>query len=771
MIERWRLQIRGRVQGIGFRPFVYCLAQAMQISGWVSNSSRGVFIEVQAETSILHTFLDRLQAELPPHAQIDDLACERIPTGPDSSFEIRHSDSQGAKSALILPDMAICPDCLHEIHDPDNRRYRYPFTNCTHCGPRFSIIESLPYDRPATTMRGFSMCPACQAEYANPLDRRFHAQPNACPVCGPQLSLCDGSGHILAERDGALLAAAEILRGGQILALKGLGGFQLLVDARNDDAVARLRTRKNRYEKPFALMIASFEQAANLCEISQDEEGLLCSVAAPIVLLRYRGQGISPKVAPDNPYLGIMLAYTPLHHLLLTELGFPVVATSGNLSGEPICIDEGEALLRLSGIADAFLVHDRPVARHVDDSVVRIAAGSTLMLRRARGYAPLPIDIASAASDSEAGSFIATGAHQKVAFALLHEGRVFPGQHIGDLENAQALTVYQQNLVDFQRIYDLQPRGIVCDLHPDYTTTRYAERTGLPVVAVQHHVAHILACMAEHHLEGPVLGVAWDGTGYGPDGTIWGGEFILVEADQIRRVAHFAPFPLPGGSVTVREPRRSLLGLLYAHYGDDMPYDRLSFEPDELGLLLASLRRGFNCPLTSSAGRLFDAIAALAGLSQRCSFEGQAAMALEFLAMQANTDECYPYQITHVTNEQGLDKRIIEVRPLIGLAMQEVQPALLSAKFHNTLADIIVSIAQQLGVPQVALSGGCFQNRVLLERSVDRLNEAGFTACWPQQMPANDGGIALGQIEFVLREGQDVFSRTRTVSQHDRRGP
>lgn len=756
MDERRRLTIQGTVQGVGFRPFVYRLAAEMGMGGWVVNSSQGVVIEVEATALTLDRFVTRLHHELPPHASICDFRTQGIPALGERDFQIRHSDGNGAKSALILPDLAICPDCLRDITDPSNRRYRYPFTNCTHCGPRYSIIRALPYDRANTTMQQFVMCEKCRAEYENPMNRRFHAQPNACPVCGPQLALWDRKGDVLEAGGDALWAAGEALRRGRIVAVKGLGGFHLMVDARNSDVVAMLRARKGRYEKPFAIMSPSLEHVQHICEVNGLERELLTSTQAPVVLLRDRGGDIVPEVAPGNPYLGVMLPYTPLHHLLLTDLGFPVVATSGNLSGEPICTDEVEVLAKLDNIADLFLVHNRPIARHVDDSVVCVAAGAVLTLRRARGYAPLPVDVSPGTQ-----TCIAVGAHQKNTVALLHNGHVFLSQHLGDMDSAATRGVFQQSLADLQTLYDAAPPAIVCDLHPDYATTQYAERSGLPLLRVQHHQAHVLSCMAEHHLEAPVLGVAWDGTGYGLDGTIWGSEFFVVERDSIVRAAHLRPFPLPGGDAAAREPRRSLLGLLYAIYGKAVPPDRLQFTSAELKLLLAALDKGVNAPLTSSMGRLFDAAAALAGLRQTCSFEGQAAMSLEYAALPTNTDECYPFEITPVTNAGGVRQGIIEWKPMLIAMLNETDSALMSAKFHNTLALMVVEMARQTGIAQVALTGGCFQNRVLLEQTITRLRTAGFTPYWQQRIPPNDGGIALGQIAAALREGSYVSGSSR----------
>jgi hydrogenase maturation protein HypF len=759
MIERRRLKVEGTVQGVGFRPFVYRLATELGIGGRVNNSAQGVTIEVEAPPVLLDRFAARLQTELPPHAVISNVITRSIPTEGETEFQIVQTESSGSKTAFILPDLALCSDCLHDITEPTNRRYRYPFTNCTHCGPRFSIILSLPYDRGNTTMRDFVMCEQCRAEYHDPLDRRFHAQPNACPNCGPQLALWQPDGHSIAARDEALLMAAQALRDGFIIAVKGIGGFHLMVDARNPAAVRRLRQRKGRYAKPLAVMFPSLEAAHRSCEIDEQERALLTSSAAPIVLLRYKGTEIASEVAPANPYLGVMLPYTPLHHLLLMELGFPVVATSGNLSGEPICIDETTALAKLGSIADLILVHNRPIARPVDDSVVCTVAGGTLTLRRARGYAPQPIQT----SHHRIAPVIAVGAQQKNTTAFFQNGFVFLSQHLGDTNSSETFDVFKRTIADFTSLYEDRPTAIVCDQHPDYTTTQFAEQSGLPVLRVQHHYAHVLSCMTENQLAPPVMGVVWDGTGYGTDGTIWGGEFLRIQQSGFTRSAYFRPFPLPGGDAAAYEPRRSLLGVLYAMYGSQLE-DCVGFSKAELRLLLAALARGVNCPLTSSVGRLFDAVAALTGLYQTCSFEGEAAMALEYAAQRIKTDQCYPFEISDDT-ESGC---VIDWQPMMMAMFEDRAPAVISAKFHNTLAAITTEIAKRFGISQVILTGGCFQNRVLLEKTVCKLRSEGFSPYWQQRIPPNDGGIALGQIAAALREDGHVLSCTGQVNQHER---
>lgn len=758
---RLRLTVRGAVQGVGFRPFVYRLAHELGLTGWVNNAAQGVFIEAEGPPAALDAFRARLEADAPPRAIVESVEAALLPPVGYTAFEIRSSDAGGARTTLVLPDIATCPDCLAEIFDPADRRFRYPFTNCTNCGPRYSIIEALPYDRPNTTMRAFPMCPACRAEYNNPLDRRFHAQPNACPLCGPRLALWGPDGGEQARDHGALLLAADALRAGLVVAVKGLGGFHLLVDAR-DAAVQRLRARKRREAKPFALLYPSLDAVRADCDVSELEAALLSAPEAPITLLRRRAgaAGVAEAVAPGNPYLGAMLPCTPLHHLLLAELGFAVVATSGNLSDEPICIDEFEALDRLSGIADLFLVHNRPIERHVDDSIVRVMAGEAQIVRRARGYAPLPIDL-----DFEPPPMIAVGGHLKNTVAVTAGSHVFLSQHIGDLESAEATAAFTRTLSSLQQLYEVEPQVIACDLHPDYRSTLYADSTGLPVVRVQHHYAHALACMAEHKLSGSALAVVWDGTGYGTDGTIWGGEFLRIDDHGFTRAACLRPFHLPGGDSAVREPRRSALGLLHAVYGDaafgmlDLP-PLAAFSDSERTLLRSMLARGFNAPLTSSAGRLFDAISALCGLRQKSAFEGQAAMDLEFAAYGANADKCYPYLVTDNTSPDRACGLMIDWNATVTAMVEDVRRnrrlEVISATFHNTMADIIVQVAQRLGEDTVLLTGGCFQNQTLTERTIERLRAAGFTAYWHHSIPTNDGGIALGQIAAAARARREV---------------
>lgn len=762
VISRVHIALRGAVQGVGFRPFVYRLASEMKLPGWVRNSPQGVFLEVEGTTRDLETFLLRLQNEKPVPSFIQSMEFSYLDPIHFSGFEIRSSAQDGIQSALVLPDIATCGECLSEVLDPSNRRYRYPFTNCTNCGPRFSIIESLPYDRPNTSMKSFEMCSKCREEYEDPQNRRFHAQPNACPACGPKLSLWNSAGKVLSRGDEALLEAAAAVRAGKIVALKGLGGFQLLADAGNTQAIDTLRIRKHREEKPFALMYPSIESIRADCEVSPLEARLLTSPESPIALLKRKPDrgNLAPNLAPANPYLGAMLPYTPLHHLLMKEIGSPVIATSGNISDEPICIDEREALTRLAGIADLFLVHNRPIVRHVDDSIVRIILGRELVLRRARGYAPLPIHCANIAS-----GILAVGGHLKNTIALSVQNNVFLSQHIGDLENKEASEAFERVIAAFQNLYNLDPVQIAADMHPDYCSSKFAKKTGKPVIPIQHHFAHVAACMAENELNGPVLGVAWDGTGYGLDGTVWGGEFLLTNEESFTRIATFRKFRLPGSAPAVKEPRRTALGALYEIFGDRVfelktlaPVQ--AFTSPELSVIAQMLRKGINSPYTSSAGRLFDAVASITGLRQITNFEGQAAMELEFAIGADETDEAYPFAVSDHDRDSSSAMKpgmIIDWEPLIHAILQDVQDSIslarIARKFHNSMAEIIVNIAKRIAQERVVLTGGCFQNKHLIEITARKLEAEGFRPYWHQRIPPNDGCIALGQIVAASRRG------------------
>ncbi len=775
--RRLVIAVRGVVQGVGFRPFVYNTARKWGLAGWVQNEADVVRIEVEGETAALEDFCEALRHAHPPQARIDSLDVSPSPRKHllPAAFEIRSSEGHGPPRPVIPADLATCAECRAEIRGPAERRFRYPFTNCINCGPRWSIIESLPYDRPRTSMARFAMCPECRAEYEDPTDRRFHAQPVACPNCGPTLRLLDVRGAEIASRDDALDRAARAVLAGQILALKGLGGFQLVVDATNAEAVGRLRERKRRPHKPLAVMLASLDEVRRRCRLSDEEARALASHQAPILLLRRRcradgasgdfadqaaddpADDVAPGVAPGNPYLGVMVPYTPLHDLLTAAVGRPIVCTSGNLSEEPMAITTEAAVERLGAIADVLLSHDRPIARPVDDSVARVGPEGLQLLRRARGFSPLPIDLGR-----EGPTVLAVGGHLKNAVALRLGRQAIVGSHVGDLESVAGVEVHEQaarDLVDFFRVV---PEAVACDLHPDYASTRHAERLardwGVPLIRVQHHHAHVAACMAEHGLAGRVLGLAWDGTGYGPDGTVWGGEAIECRGADYRRAAHLRTFPLPGGDRAVREPRRSALGLLFEERGLGCLYDirgndraehaRGWFTKTELARLVAILKRPHLSPRTSSMGRLFDAVAALCGLPGTISFEGQAAMELEFAA---DPDERGAYALPLSEGAPAVADWGPLLRAVLADRAAGEPVCRISARFHNGLADLAVRIAERWGGDRVVLSGGCFQNALLARRACERLRASGFEVVTHLQVPPGDGGIALGQLWVAAR--------------------
>ena len=755
-MRRVRFEVHGAVQGVGFRPWVFRIAEELGLAGWVRNDISGVFIELEGEDDALAAFRRELEAAPPPLARIREVLETSTPLTKESGFRILPSENAGSRSTLVLPDVATCPECLAEVLDPKDRRHLYPFANCTNCGPRFTIVTDLPYDRPATTMAAFTLCGECRAEYENPRDRRFHAQPIACPACGPSLEAWSPEGEVLARRHEALLAAADSLRAGAVVAVKGLGGFHLMCDARSADAVADLRRRKTREEKPLALMVRDVAMARAIAEVSAESEALLSGPEAPIVLLPRRADaGVAPGVAPGRPELGLMLPATPLHHLLLRESGFPVVATSGNRSDEPICTDEREALVRLAGMADLLLVHDRPIARHVDDSVARVFAGAPRLLRRARGWAPLPVPVRE-----ELPVILGVGAHMKTAVALSVGRQVFLSQHIGDLETPEALDAFARVVADFEKLWGVTPAAVAHDLHPGYASTAFAKRLseerGIPSIPVQHHHAHLASCLAENEAEGPALGVCWDGTGLGTDGTIWGGEFLLGDASGYARVAHLRPFRLPGGDAAVKESRRTAFAILFEMLGEsalereDLECVR-SFPPREREVLATMIRKGVNAPVTTSAGRLFDAVASLLGIAQKTSFEGQAAMALEAAAFEAwGEAETGRLPCSFPLNVSADGPAVLDWEPFVSYLLRDLSlgvPApVLAARFHATLADGILAAARHAGVRRVALTGGCFQNRLLTELTVARLEANGFEVLLHGAVPPNDGGIGVGQV-------------------------
>jgi hydrogenase maturation protein HypF len=746
--QRAKITIKGAVQGVGFRPFVYRLAAELGIKGWIINSSQGVFIDAEAEEENLSSFVKKLKADKPKNAFIQSFEHAYFDCNGYTRFEIRKSDDEGSKTALVLPDISTCDDCLKEIFDPSDRRYLYPFTNCTNCGPRFSIIRDLPYDRANTTMAEFEMCEDCKAEYTNPLDRRFHAEPIACNVCGPKVTLWDENGEQLYEKHKAIEKSAEFIKSGKIVALKGIGGFQLLADARDERVISELRKRKRRSEKPFAVMFPDIEAVKSECELSAQEESLLFSVESPIVLLK-RKSGIKPNVAPEtaigNPYLGVMLPYSPLHHILMRELKIPVIATSGNISEEPICIDETQALEKLNGIADYFLVHNRKILRHVDDSIARIAGGREMIIRRARGYAPLPVVISGLNEP-----VLAVGAHLKNTIAVNKNNNVFISQHIGDLENIESINAFKKVTNDLQSFYEIKPEKIICDLHPDYISTKYAKESGEQVIQLQHHYAHVLSCMAENNIDGEILGVSWDGTGYGTDGTIWGGEFIIPQGRNFKRAAYLKPFRLPGGEKAIYEVWRTGFALLYEVFGDGVfALKNTEFiKKPECRLIKQMLDKNINSPLTSSIGRLFDGVAAVIGIRDRVSFEAQVAMELEFLTVELIADDYYNFEFEKNENDLFVINWHQIIKDIVKDLENNIPKNLISVKFHNTLAEIIIRIACKIKLEKVLLAGGCFQNKYLLERAIKRLKQENYKVYWHQRVPANDGGISPGQIKY-----------------------
>jgi len=728
--RRVRIQLRGIVQGVGFRPFVHHLASRLELGGYVLNSSAGLVIEVEGDSAAIDRFVSSIREEAPPLAWIQEMHVTELDALGDTAFTIRPSVAKTGEFALISPDVATCAECLGDVAEPANRRFGYPFTNCTNCGPRYTIIRDIPYDRPKTTMADFRMCAACQAEYDDPGNRRFHAQPNACPVCGPRLS---------AEIE----EAQRRLAAGEILAIKGLGGFHLACDARNAEAVERLRARKKRSDKPFALMVRDLASAETICEVLEADREALVSARRPIVIMRRRHKLklVPTGIAPGNRTLGVMLPYTPLHHLLFAgALYDALVMTSGNLSEEPIVVSHQEAHERLGGVADWFLTHNRDIYMRTDDSVVRTFEGRERVMRRSRGYAPQTLDLGRTVPE-----LLACGGELKNAFCLTKGRHAILSQHIGDLENYETLVFFEETLANLKKLFRVEPKAVAHDLHPLYLSTKYAlELDGLTKIGVQHHHAHIASCMAENGLSGEVIGVAFDGTGYGTDGAIWGGEFLVAGYGGFTRRAHLRYVPLPGGDAAVREPWRSALAHLTDTFGGEAPFDGA---PEErVRVVRRMISTGVNTVPTSSCGRLFDAVAAIIGLRQEVNFEGQAAIELEMIAEEANQDR-YPFAIADTDPWQ------VDFRPAIEcIAREAVQgrpQAAISAQFHNTLAGATVEVCRRIGresgLQRVCLSGGTFQNMRLLGSVVAGLRGHGLEVYLHARVPPNDGGIALGQ--------------------------
>ncbi len=745
--EGRRIEVRGTVQGVGFRPWVYRVAREADVAGRVRNHTAGVTIEVFGKPAAVDKFVGRLQTAAPAAAVIDSVTAQRIPFEETAEFSIEESERTTERRVAIPPDLATCPECLAELVDPADRRFRYPFINCTSCGPRFTIAAGAPYDRPLTTMAGFRMCPACQREYDSVNDRRFHAQPNACPVCGPVLTLLDASGEEVDTGD-PIVSAADALLDGWIVALKGIGGFHLACDATSQSAVHRLRVRKRRDEKPFAVMVADLESARGLALLDAAEERLLTSVERPVVLVpRRESAALAAAVAPNNPLVGLFLPYSPLHHLLLRTVGRPIVMTSGNVSDEPIAFRNEEAVRRLAGIADLFLVHDREIVTRCDDSVARVINGAPVLLRRSRGYVPRPVRLVFPV----AKPVLACGALLKNTFCLARDGEAVLGPHIGDLENLETFTSYRDSINRLERFLGFEPEIVAHDLHPDYLSTRYAlGRAGTLRVAVQHHHAHVASVMAEHGLEGPVIGVAYDGTGLGTDGTSWGGEILLARYDSFERLATFRPIALPGGDAAIRQPWRIALALLDDAFGGDAPIEALGLfrkiaRPD-IEFVRAMIERRVNAPLAHGVGRYFDAMGAMGLERPGATYEGQIALEWNSVA-DAGERGRYRYTIVRSSSVWQVDLRAA-IRDSVFELIGGAPPSLVSARFHNTLSaatsDVVRGAARQHGHLPVALSGGCFQNARLAEGVHDLLRPA-FDVYLHTRVPPGDGGLSLGQ--------------------------
>jgi hydrogenase maturation protein HypF len=780
-MERRVITVRGIVQGVGFRPFVYNLATRLQLKGFVKNQTGSLRIEVEGELRSIETFLTELKDRPPPLALIEGLTSENLPAVNHLQFQIVSSDSESSSQIYISPDVAVCADCLREVLNPADRRFGYPFLNCTNCGPRLTIITGAPYDRPKTTMASFPMCPACRAEYHDPADRRFHAQPTACAACGPALQLLDAQGQRLATET-PLATFANALAAGKIGALKGLGGYHLACDAGSASTVVELRRRKHRDEKPFAVMVPDVASARALCDVDEVECRLLASPRCPIVLLKKRPQGdLADEIAPGNPCLGVMLPYTPLHHLLLRVLnGMPLVMTSGNRSDEPIAYEDDEATRNLAGIADLFLIHNRPIHVRCDDSVTRVVDEQELPIRRSRGYAPRPIPLPTECLRP----ILAVGGQLKGVFALCHGRQAFLSHHLGDLEHYAAYRAFVRDVDLYQELFAIRPEILVHDMHPDYATTRYAlersDRHGNEVLPVQHHHAHMASCMAENGLDEPVIGVTFDGTGFGTDGAIWGGEFLVGGYQQFRRAAHLRYVGLPGGDRAVREPWRMAMSYLVdAEKEEHALAARISLAQQRTIRLM--LERRLNTPLTSSAGRLFDAVASLAGVRDRVSYEGQAAIELEGLASVVAPAGTYPFAIDETRVESADESQlVVDTRPLIRAVAEDADRGtaaeIVARRFHSTLVEIIARVCGRVrtatGLEAVTLSGGVFLNALLTRESCSRLRDEGFRVYRHRLVPPNDGGLSLGQLAVAAARSANGSDRKggNDVSRDSRQG-
>jgi len=746
-MKHLHIQLNGFLQGIGFRPFVYRLAGQYQQKGWVANTSSGISLHIEGASDLQQNFLAELKANLPPFAQIKSLTSELVPLENFPHFTIKPSQFDDQASLFVLPDIATCPDCVAELFNPASQYYQYPLISCCQCGPRYSIMQQQPYDRARTTMADYPLCAACQRDFTDPENRRFHAQTIACSICGPALQWMNAQGQELATKELALASCIEQLQAGKIIAVKGIGGYQLLVNAQDEVAVARLRRKKMRPSKPFALLATDLAMVKSLCLVNEQEQEALQSAMAPIVLLKKHASITQYQaVAPSSHLLAVMLPSSGLQHLIMQAFGQPLIATSANRPGEPICIADQQALAALSGIADYYLMHDRVILRALDDSIVRVIANKPRVLRRARGYAPLPVPL------SLDSNILALGGHLKSSWALSYQGYVLLSQYLGDMHSLANQEHFRRSLIDAQVFYKVSAKRLTHDQHPDYFTSHYVAQSTLPSVAVQHHHAHAFSCMAEHQLKPPVLAITWDGTGLGADNSSWGGEFFLIKSQSIARFAHIKPLLLVGGDKANKEPRRVAIAILYQLFGEQWLIEARhlacvqAFTDHELQVLSVALKNKLNTPQSSSMGRLFDAVASLLNLCQVNEYEGQAASCLEAVASLSSTTEIYACSFISgqpiIIDWQEMFQQILA-------DLSVLSAELIAAKFHNTLADIVLRIAQQAGEKQIVLSGGCFQNATLTGKVHQVLEAAGFQVYSHEQIPSNDAGLALGQLYYT----------------------
>jgi hydrogenase maturation protein HypF len=750
-----RIKVDGIVQGVGFRPFVFNLAHKLALGGSIVNDLQGVAIEVEGSVANIAEFRARLVSDAPPLASIQRVGAERIPVANRSEFAIRASHAAGEREVLISPDIATCDDCVREIFDPLDRRYRYPFTNCTNCGPRFTVVRGVPYDRELTTMAEFPMCANCAREYHDPSDRRFRAEPICCPACGPVVRLIDRSG--IAQAGDPIRKAAELLRSGKILAVKGLGGYHLAALASDENAVKMLRSRKHREDKPFAVMVPNLTTARELATIDQVEQRALTSPRRPVVLLNRKAEAdLAHSVVPSNRFIGVMLPYTPLHHLLCESVKQPIVFTSGNVSDEPIAYTDDEATKRLSPIADYFVIHDRQIHIRTDDSVVRVSRGREVPIRRSRGYTPQPIELPF----KLARPILACGAELKNTFCVAKRQHAFVSHHIGDLENFETLRSFREGIDHFRRLFDIDPQVIAYDLHPEYLSTKYAlELKGVEFVGVQHHHAHIAACLADNGVQGPAIGVAFDGLGFGLDNTIWGGEFLIADLAKFERVGHLEAVAMPGATAAIKQPWRMAASYLRNAYGENLPeqLEVVARHADQWRQISALMRSNTNSPRTSSAGRLFDAVAAILSVRDTINYEGQAAIELE---QRAALEEDGAYEVA-VSTAMPFEIRGKDlVRSVVNDLQADTSVAVVAARFHNSIAQMILKACVAIGrarrLALVALSGGVFQNQLLLRRTVGLLEEVGFNVLTHRQVPTNDAGISFGQVAIAASRDSAV---------------